>query len=257
MSARGKSSLSPRPLPNNPPCEGCLRLLCPLPSPGPFRAGTPAGLRLSPPRRPRSPHRLQPLSRPAPVLPAPQPLTSPVSAGVPVPAARAAARRAPGSRWLPRQCQPRCPAWVWDRAARGTGAAQGRAGREGGGTGAGTRAGAALSPRARDPAVPCGRPCGPGDGGSGARDATATLPGQEELTAQGSSSPPSFAPELSSHPAREPRATLALSPRCQTPSGHQSNEAHRRGWASQEAARVMTRCPLVPTLLSGAASGRL
>lgn len=180
-----------------------------------------------------------------------------VSAGVPVPAARAAARRAPGSRWLPRQCQPRCPAWVWDRAARGTGAAQGRAGREGGGTGAGTRAGAALSPRARDPAVPCGRPCGPGDGGSGARDATATLPGQEELTAQGSSSPPSFAPELSSHPAREPRATLALSPRCQTPSGHQSNEAHRRGWASQEAARVMTRCPLVPTLLSGAASGRL
>lgn len=133
-------------------------------------------------------------------------------------------RGAPASGRLPRRCQPRSRAWVWDRAARGTRAAQRRAGRrEGGNGGAGSQAGTALSPWAPDR-----RRSEDAQGTLGAEEPlprTQPPPSrEEELASEGPHFPLCFAPQLTTHPAGaegpEPRAD---------PRRLESDEAQVRG----------------------------
>lgn len=122
--------------------------------------------------------------------------------------------RAHTCRRLAQRCQPRCPAWVWDRAARRTGAAQRRAGREGRWRGRGGDAGRHLPltvgtrpPRSED-----------ARGALGPEESLLeTQPppsGKGELASPGSRSPLSFAPELTTQPAKaeglEPRVHLKV-----------------------------------------------
>lgn len=184
MSKGGKRSLSPRSPPNNHLFKGCLSLSLSSSSyPRTFSssdAGFPSLLAPAPPAS-------APSSVPRPSRPRPAgspPLTCARRCpGARLPRRRPPARGAPGRRRLLRQCQPRSQAWVWDRAARGTRAAQGRAGREGGGRGAGTRAGTALSPRAPDRLCREGTRGAPGTEGV-VPGTQPPLPGPGELTAQ-------------------------------------------------------------------------
>lgn len=127
-------------------CPSCrLPVVLPLRAPSPSHCSLPRVLSQPGPRLPssglreaRPSFRFAPASRPRSRPPRPRPRSPPAAhlcsqvSPQPLPCAALPARGAPRRRRLPGDAsQPRCPAWDWDRAARQSRAARGRARRAG------------------------------------------------------------------------------------------------------------------------------